>query len=97
MPDERFNSMFYDANITVIVVINLPLSACLGLVNQSVFPTSNTSKFDVNDIDLDGLLAKNKLWAESILEEDPNFFKRIATMQQPKILWIGKISKNRIK
>ncbi|KAI9244265.1 carbonic anhydrase [Helicostylum pulchrum] len=59
------------------------------LVNQSVFPTSNTSKFDVNDIDLDGLLAKNKLWAESILEEDPNFFKRIATMQQPKILWIG--------
>lgn len=60
-----------------------------GLENESAFP-SNISKFDIQDIDLDGLLAKNKIWAKSVLQEDPNFFKRIANIQKPKILWIGK-------
>lgn len=60
------------------------------LVNESAFPSSNVSKFDVNDTGLDGLLEKNKAWAAKVLAEDPTFFSTIAEKQQPKILWIGK-------
>lgn len=60
------------------------------LVNESAFPSSNVSKFDVQDTSLDGLLEKNKVWAAKVLAEDPTFFSTIAEKQQPKILWIGK-------
>ncbi|CAO3622080.1 unnamed protein product [Mucor hiemalis] len=59
------------------------------LVNESAFPSSNVSKFDVQDTSLDGLLEKNKVWAAKVLAEDPTFFSTIAEKQQPKILWIG--------
>lgn len=35
------------------------------------------------------LFANNRKWAESILEEDANFFQRLAQQQNPDYLWIG--------
>jgi hypothetical protein len=61
----------------------------LELANKSAFPT-NIDKFDAYDLNLDGLLEKNKQWAAAVLAEDPEFFNNIANVQKPKILWIGK-------
>jgi carbonic anhydrase len=38
---------------------------------------------------LDHLFKNNKDWAESILKEDPGFFKRLSKIQVPEYLWIG--------
>lgn len=35
------------------------------------------------------LLANNKAWVEKNLNEDPEFFSRLANGQQPPLLWIG--------
>lgn len=35
------------------------------------------------------LLEGNQRWVAARLEEDPNFFKRLARGQKPKYLWIG--------
>jgi carbonic anhydrase len=35
------------------------------------------------------LLEKNKQWAESIKEQDPQFFDRLKQQQTPEYLWIG--------
>jgi carbonic anhydrase len=35
------------------------------------------------------LLDKNRLWAETVRAEDPEFFKRLSRQQAPKYLWIG--------
>lgn len=35
------------------------------------------------------LLDKNKLWVESKLSTDPDYFEKLATGQQPPLLWIG--------
>ena len=35
------------------------------------------------------LLQKNKLWAASQLQEDPEYFDRLTELQTPEILWIG--------
>lgn len=35
------------------------------------------------------LLDQNKAWAEKIIEEDPQFFEKLAELQQPDYLWIG--------
>ncbi|HRD51944.1 MAG TPA: carbonic anhydrase [Flavobacteriales bacterium] len=35
------------------------------------------------------LLRNNKVWAESMTERDPEFFKRLETVQTPEFLWIG--------
>jgi carbonic anhydrase len=35
------------------------------------------------------LLENNRVWAESMLEKDPDFFERLAHGQAPKYLWIG--------
>lgn len=35
------------------------------------------------------LLLENKAWAKEQIQEDPNYFKRLARNQTPKILWIG--------
>lgn len=35
------------------------------------------------------LLENNRVWVESNLEKDPDFFKRLADGQQPPLLWIG--------
>jgi carbonic anhydrase len=48
------------------------------------------NKFDPNDMDLDGILENNRLWAAQVKRDDPTFFHDIANQQSPKILWIGK-------
>ncbi len=38
---------------------------------------------------LNELLEKNEAWADSIKQEDPDFFKRLSSQQSPEYLWIG--------
>lgn len=38
---------------------------------------------------LDRVVAGNRLFAKKTAEQDPNFFKSLATGQSPEILWIG--------
>lgn len=40
--------------------------------------------FEINQ-----LLTKNRVWAESKREADPEFFQRLVDQQKPKFLWIG--------
>ena len=35
------------------------------------------------------LLLENKAWAAEKIEDDPNFFKRLSSLQTPEFLWIG--------
>jgi carbonic anhydrase len=35
------------------------------------------------------LLLENKAWAQEMLEEDPDYFNRLAQLQTPEFLWIG--------
>ncbi len=35
------------------------------------------------------LMKKNKAWAQSILDKDPEFFTRLSQGQAPQVLWIG--------
>ncbi len=35
------------------------------------------------------LLLENKAWAKEKLEDDPEFFERLARLQKPEFLWIG--------
>lgn len=38
---------------------------------------------------LNELLENNRLWAEGVRAQDPDFFTRLATQQSPEYLWIG--------
>jgi carbonic anhydrase len=38
---------------------------------------------------LEHLLDNNRAWAESIRANDPDFFKKLSTQQNPEYLWIG--------
>ncbi len=35
------------------------------------------------------LLRNNKAWAEDMIQQDPQFFKRLENVQHPEFLWIG--------
>jgi carbonic anhydrase len=35
------------------------------------------------------LLQKNKNWAREVVEEEPDFFKKLSELQTPEFLWIG--------
>jgi carbonic anhydrase len=35
------------------------------------------------------LFEQNRMWAKSMVEQDPGFFERLADQQSPKALWIG--------
>lgn len=35
------------------------------------------------------LLSDNKAWAQNQIEKDPEFFKRLSSLQTPEFLWIG--------
>ncbi|HEV8084537.1 MAG TPA: carbonic anhydrase [Chitinophagaceae bacterium] len=35
------------------------------------------------------LLLENKAWAKEQIEDDPEFFKRLSSLQTPEFLWIG--------
>ncbi len=37
----------------------------------------------------DRLLLENKAWAQEKVEDDPNYFNRLASIQTPEFLWIG--------
>jgi carbonic anhydrase len=37
----------------------------------------------------DKLLLENKAWAQEMIEDDPDFFNRLASLQTPEFLWIG--------
>lgn len=37
----------------------------------------------------DRLLLENKAWAAEMVAENPDFFKRLASIQRPEFLWIG--------
>lgn len=39
--------------------------------------------------DFERLLLENKAWAQAQVEEDPDYFKRLAGLQKPDYLWIG--------
>lgn len=47
------------------------------------------SDLDISTSPLSGLLANNRRWAESEIERDPEFFKRLAQQASPEYLWIG--------
>ena len=38
---------------------------------------------------LDGLFANNRAWANQRVNDDPEFFTRLARQQAPRFLWIG--------
>ena len=38
---------------------------------------------------LEQLLENNRIWAEQIVEKDPEFFTRLSHQQKPEYLWIG--------
>lgn len=38
---------------------------------------------------IENLLLNNKAWAEDRLEENPDYFKKLAALQTPEYLWIG--------
>jgi carbonic anhydrase len=35
------------------------------------------------------LVANNREWAASMLERDPDYFKKLVSQQSPEFLWIG--------
>src|SRR5689334_15612734 len=39
--------------------------------------------------DLRHLFENNQLWAQRIVQRDPDFFKSLAAQQSPRYLWIG--------
>ncbi len=39
--------------------------------------------------DLSELFQNNRRWAESITQQDPDFFKKLSGQQAPRYLWIG--------
>jgi carbonic anhydrase len=38
---------------------------------------------------IEKLLLNNKAWAEDRIEENPDYFKKLASLQTPEYLWIG--------
>jgi carbonic anhydrase len=38
---------------------------------------------------LDDLFARNRAWAASLTDADPDFFRRLSSLQAPRYLWIG--------
>ncbi len=35
------------------------------------------------------LLLENKAWAREMMDEDPEYFNRLSSLQTPEFLWIG--------
>ena len=44
---------------------------------------------NVSKNDLQHLLENNRAWAEKIVAEDPEFFRKLSRLQAPEYLWIG--------
>ncbi|MBI1891651.1 MAG: carbonate dehydratase [Burkholderiales bacterium] len=41
------------------------------------------------DVTLDKLFHNNREWADSMVKQDPDFFKKLVAQQSPEYLWIG--------
>lgn len=39
--------------------------------------------------DIETLIANNQRWSNTMVEEDPGYFKRLTLAQKPRFLWIG--------
>lgn len=39
--------------------------------------------------EIERLISNNRAWSNSLIEEDPGFFERLALAQKPRFLWIG--------
>lgn len=48
-----------------------------------------TKKIETKDITCDTLLQGNKDWIKDTIDNDPEFFDRLADGQSPPVLWIG--------
>ena len=44
---------------------------------------------DITKMPLEHLFTNNRRWAQNSLGADPDFFRRLATQQAPRYLWIG--------
>ncbi|KAI9263074.1 carbonic anhydrase [Sporodiniella umbellata] len=58
-------------------------------LTQKLSSAVKINKFDAKDEELDSLLKSNAEWSKAVTEADPNFFKNLSQLQEPKILWIG--------
>jgi carbonic anhydrase len=43
----------------------------------------------MTELTIDELLSRNRLWAERIRTQDPDFFARLVAQQAPRFLWVG--------
>ncbi|MCJ8211715.1 carbonate dehydratase [Mucilaginibacter sp. RS28] len=50
---------------------------------------AKTTKYHTHDISYDALLNGNKQFVADTLKEDPDYFTKLASGQQPPVLWIG--------
>jgi carbonic anhydrase len=39
--------------------------------------------------EIEALIANNQAWSETMTQEDPHFFEKLAQTQKPRFLWIG--------
>ncbi len=51
--------------------------------------TAALAGYTKNVNSLDHLIDNNRAWAQKILRQDPDFFKRLSKQQSPRYLWIG--------
>jgi carbonic anhydrase len=54
-------------------------------MHETSIQRSSSAKMD----NFDRLMEGNKIWAESVIEADPDFFKDLVDIQTPQYLWIG--------
>jgi len=65
-----------------------PKVKSLSSVSSGMLFGKDSVPSDVHD-EINVLIERNKKWASSIVEQDPNFFRNLAKGQQPNILFIG--------
>ena len=54
-------------------------------MHETMIQRSSSAMMD----NFDRLMEGNKIWAQSVIEADPDFFKDLVDIQTPQYLWIG--------
>ncbi len=54
-----------------------------------MLPLAGAARTGYGSLMLSHLKAKNRAWAQRMLERDPDFFRRLERQQAPQYLWIG--------
>ncbi|KAJ3129915.1 hypothetical protein HK098_007669 [Nowakowskiella sp. JEL0407] len=72
----------------------IPIRNCSNHVHPQTRRTSTLTDFDViptekRTVTLEMMLENNQLWSTKMTQHRPNFFKELATSQDPEVLWIG--------